>query len=119
MTAQITRALAQANLQAGDRMLVVDRTSVSVFPSDSGVRSNAAWVASTDRSPSTVDYYARKPWIVLTDAFPSELTALISGVLDEGCPVQPLMDWVIDNGPACLAAEIEALQTNLLTEAMP
>lgn len=114
MQATKTASKIQATLTAGDRMLVVDRTSVSVFPARDGTRSNATWVADRADHDYARDYYVRKFWITRVDAFPAELNALIHGVLNAESPLQPLMDWVIEYGPKNLAAEIESLQADLL-----
>jgi hypothetical protein len=105
------RPLTQATLTAGKRTLVVGAASVSVFPSNSGVKSRAAWVMSNATSD---EYVAARPWVTYTNELPAELRALIRGVLAAECPLQPLMDWVIENGPANLAAEVEAVQTAVL-----
>lgn len=109
------KMLTQATLTAGDRTLCVHVDSISVFPANNYIRSNAAWVV-TDRA--TLDYCTKnallRDRITYATKWPAELSALIWGVLTAAAPLQPLMDWVIDNGPANLAAEIEALQKNVL-----
>lgn len=105
----------QATLKTGtsakDRELCVTRNSISVFPGHSAVRSHAAWIATASNLGSG---QARMTWCF---EFPGELRALINDVLDASAPLQPLMDWVIEYGPANLAAEIEALQSQLLAAA--
>ncbi len=105
------KSLSQATLTAGNRTLCVCMDSISVFPAHSAIRSNAAWCVTDPvtlenaRSVGTL-----RDCLTYATEWPSELSALIWGVLRAECPLQPLMDWVIENGPANLAAELEALQ---------
>lgn len=99
------RAKTSVNVTVGKRTLCIDAASVSVFPTSTAVRSNAAWVAAI----VDADWQCRYSHVTYCDRFPDELAALIRGVLREGNPVEPLIDWVIEFGPANLAAELEAM----------
>lgn len=109
------RVPSQVTLTAGDRTLLVCVDSISVFPSDSGIRSNAAWVV-TDAA--TLDRIVKaqeaRSHITYATAWPAEVSALIWGVLRAETPVQVLMDWVIEFGPENLAAEVTLLQADVL-----
>ncbi len=102
----------QFQLTAGNRTMVVTPTNISVFPSHSGIKSNAAWIACDQ-----INLGYTKSWITQCERFPRELALLIDGVLNASAPVQPLMDWVIEYGLANLAREIERFQENLLNAA--
>lgn len=88
--------------------LNIQADSLTLWDGETYMRSRAAW----HREPRCqeayfADYYARKPWIAVTAEFPADLTGLIVGVLD-GAPMEPLTDWLIEFGPANLAAGLVA-----------
>lgn len=108
MKTRPTQVTLESGRTASDRVLCVTRDSISVFPGHSAVRSQAAWIATGTNLGSG---QSRMIWCF---AFPDELRALINAVLDANAPLQLLMDWVIEYGPANLAVEIETLQSQLM-----
>lgn len=77
--------------------LRVTSGGVAVFPSRHSATSLAFWYAHA------------------SDAY--ELRLLIRGVLYAGCPIQPLMDWVIEYGEPLLAHHVERVQAAILNSA--
>jgi hypothetical protein len=98
----------QATLTAGDRTVCVKIDSVRVYRSGHGA---VTWMVT---SREMFDYCERHALLrghtTCAVRWPAELSALIWGVLTAECPLQPLTDWIIENGPRNLAAELEAMQ---------
>jgi hypothetical protein len=93
----------QAKTTIGDRLVCVERDSISVFLVGNQYRSRAAWIAGVSSD------FEDKYWITPCDAFPAEVDAFITDILEAGAPLQPLCDWLIEYGPKMLAREIEVM----------
>jgi hypothetical protein len=95
----------QATLTVGNRTVLVTRANLSVFPAHDFIRSHAAWAVGEHPIPD-------KPWIEFVREFPAEVNAFIAGILEEAAPVQPLCDWLIDNGPEKLAEQLRLMMAS-------